>query len=105
MDYTVLRQLPQHLREMNRKLVSQPVWADRLWLIVVAGLLFTFGTLFGCNIRNQRHDNQVREVLTLAGQANRVGEQCVRSLDGMARAAVVIARNEPRYVVRRAVQP
>lgn len=83
---------------------DQPVWVDRLWLVVVYAVIFSFGVSFGCNMRDQAHEARIRDVMVLTEQMAQTGAACVETLAGVTRAAVVLARNERNLIVRRASQ-
>lgn len=100
----MLRTLPENLRRLMLTWNDQPVWVDRLWLVGVYALIFSFGVSFGCNMRDRSHEARIREVMVLTEQMAQTSVACVETLNGVTRAAIVLARNERNLIVRRASQ-
>lgn len=89
------RQVPTYLREAVRRWNNQPIWYDRLWLVVIYALFFLMGIVVDRAFWS-RPEHQLREVIAVADQALKTGEECAFSLREMTRVAVVMAMNEPR---------
>jgi hypothetical protein len=96
----MLNRLPEHLRASFIRLnKDQPIWFDRLALALTHAVIFALGLFMGM----ARTNSHLEQAMTLTQAAVTSGEECVKVLDGMARAAIIIARND-RVVVRRTVQ-
>lgn len=76
---------------------DQPIWVDRLWIGAAVIATFWLGIQYGRVTPNG-------QLAHMTEQALQAGEQCVQTLDGITRAAVIFAAQSRTPLVRRASQ-
>lgn len=94
----VVRRLPEYLRANFNRLNNQPIWFDRLWLVVVLALVAMFSFYIGQDHAERQYQKGAREIQQVNLHALGLAAKCVDMMDGVTRAAIIIANDRTRTV-------